>query len=589
MKEKTGWHWFRQTVLGGLVVAVSVMAPLGTLTVQASSGDAWLAAAELLGVAGAYTACLHEVLTLGNDARCQQASLQQDRKAQGEDGNDLDRQLVDAVMQQLTTKGVYVLDARSLPFRWNVNNNEEFNACCYPTDYISVNRGLVRGLDCNVDELAAVLGHEMTHGLRQHSAHNYAKAMAQFYGMAFLNMSTNAVNGNALYALADYSIAKNVTLPTEYEADAGGFYLMTSAGFNPGGGAAAMAHMQYFVENLSNYIQEYEPYDHPDTDKREAKLAQMLTEYSAGHVAVKKRQEIYIDGKLLGKSYWTTEAYDNTAEIAYLVAGGLAKAFHDQKDMRGWNFQENGNGRLEYLSRDRVYGALKDFVEARHAEKLLQEMVTAAYAAEPQSGARRKLEQTEAQQREELVRQQEKVRTTDKNNVRMMRVNGDVYNDLGLAKLGLFNVGRAFACVKQDDMAENYAIRGRSKAILGDYTAALADCNQAVHMDAKNAYNFLNRADVYRAQGDRQAALADCQTASKINAKIPDTYKMMAQVQDELSEHALAVDSYRQYYKLVPQATDIPREYLREIDPKAAKALDDAEKKEAASSEKKSS
>ena len=210
------------------------VSPVGAGRAFASSGDVWLAAAEALGVAGAYSACLHEILTLGNNAYAQLQTLQMDTKSRGVDENTLDVQTVNQVMRQLTEKGEYVLDARSLPFRWQVNDNEEFNACCYPTNYISVNKGLVRGMECNPDEIAAVLGHEMTHGLRQHSAHGYAKAVAVLYGMAFLNISTGAMDGGTMMALADYSIAKNVTLPTEYEADEGGFYLMTSAGFNPG-------------------------------------------------------------------------------------------------------------------------------------------------------------------------------------------------------------------------------------------------------------------------------------------------------------------------------------------------------------------
>ncbi|WP_318253629.1 M48 family metalloprotease [Selenomonas sp. AB3002] len=75
-------------------------------------------------------------------------------------------------------KGDYALKADSLPFLWSINDSNDFNAACYPTNYISINRALVRGLQCDRDELAAVLAHEMTHGLRQHSAHNYAKAVA---------------------------------------------------------------------------------------------------------------------------------------------------------------------------------------------------------------------------------------------------------------------------------------------------------------------------------------------------------------------------------------------------------------------------
>ena len=73
-------------------------------------------------------------------------------------------------MTRLVTRGEYAMDIRSLPFRWQVNAGREFNAACFPTDHVTVNEGLIRGVNRNVDELAAVLGHEMTHGLKLHAA-----------------------------------------------------------------------------------------------------------------------------------------------------------------------------------------------------------------------------------------------------------------------------------------------------------------------------------------------------------------------------------------------------------------------------------
>lgn len=584
-KGQMNWQKkIKQGVMAALLAGMLAVNPYQMPAAAASgSGDAWAVAAEALGVAAAYHACLHEILTMGNHAGCQMATLKQDTKEHGVDSNALDRQVVDQVMQQLAGKGKYVLDARSLPFRWQVNDNEEFNACCYPTDYVSVNRGLVRGLGCNPDELAAVLGHEMTHGLRQHSAHNYAKAVAQYFGLTFLSMTTGAMDGNVAAALADYSIAKNVTLPTEYEADEGGFYLMTSAGFNPGGSAAAMARMQHFEENLSNYVGSYDPYDHPDTDKREARLAQLMSAYSCGHVTVKDRREVQIDGKTVLTAIWTTEEYNNAPENAYFIAGGLAKAFHDYDTAAAWNFHALPGGRLTFLTNDRVYDVLKDFAASRHAEELLQKLVTEAYVAEKTTGARKNLRTAEKEREKALQAQREKCQATDKKNVKMMRVNGDLYNDLGLPALGLAEVNRAFDCANQEDMAENYSIRGRSKAMLGDFTGAFADCDKAIAMNPKSPFNYLNRADAYRVQGKSAQALQDCAQAIKIQPDLPVAYQMTAVLYDEQGMHKEALANYQSYYKLAPQAQDIPEEYLQEIDPAAVQKIHEAKaKREAA-------
>ena len=182
---------------------------------RAEAIDAWGIAAQALGVLGAYHSALGAVLALGNDVHAQHESERQDIEENGRARNARDIALVDHVMQRLVRDGDYVLRVNSLPFVWAVNDSPIFNAACYPTDYVSINRGLIRGLNGSEDELAAVLGHEMTHGIRQHSAHNYAKAAAQYYGLSFLNMDAGLMDWNKLNALAGYSIAKNITLWAE--------------------------------------------------------------------------------------------------------------------------------------------------------------------------------------------------------------------------------------------------------------------------------------------------------------------------------------------------------------------------------------
>ena len=147
---------------------------------------------------------MHTMLDTGNNADYQRQSLLQDKTANGADANALDVRAVDDVMRRLTAPGMYVLPANNLPFTWHVNDSALFNAACYPTHYISVNRGLVRILD-DENEIAAVLGHEMTHGLAHHSAEVYAKTMATYYGLSLLNMATGVMDWQQLMKLPVYS------------------------------------------------------------------------------------------------------------------------------------------------------------------------------------------------------------------------------------------------------------------------------------------------------------------------------------------------------------------------------------------------
>lgn len=563
-----------------LMIAGFTMTGIFQPVPKAEAVDAWAAAAQALGVFGAYKSSLASILAMGNNVNAQIQSRLQDDKENGLDFNKNDIKIVNQVMNQLTQQGVYVLKNNSLPFIWSVNNSKEFNAACYPTNYVSINKALVRGLNCDIDELAAVLGHEMTHGLEQHSAHNYAKAVAQYYGLSFLNMDTGVMDWNKLNALASYSIAKNVTLPTEYDADEGGFYLMTSAGFNPGGGAAAMARMAYYLTYETQNIMEYQDIDeknknqenfndHPDTELREQKLAKMMSDYGAGHVTVKNRQDIFIDGEKLITAEWTGDSFDNTAENAYYIAGALAKAFHDNDTAADWDFQQTDNGNITCLPDIRVNKVLKDFLQRDKAfGSRLQNLIHKAYINEKTSGARDKMKLSSQERLAKIIAERENALAADIKAVKKMRENADTYSDYGLGAQAIFQMKRVFAAKNIDNEAESYAIRGRAKAVAGDFIGALKDSAKAIELDDKNVYNFLNRADVYHMQGNTAAALADLQKGKELAADNPFNYLMSGQIYDELAEKEKALANYRKYYELKPKAfRDIPMEYLKDIAP----------------------
>jgi len=65
---------------------------------------------------------------------------------------------------------------RQLPYEFKVLNNGVPNAWALPGGKIVVNRGLLTELH-NEAELAAVLGHEITHAAARHTAHNMSRGM----------------------------------------------------------------------------------------------------------------------------------------------------------------------------------------------------------------------------------------------------------------------------------------------------------------------------------------------------------------------------------------------------------------------------
>ncbi len=580
------WKIFRKWAAAGMV-AVACTVPPATAFGEV---DPWAAAAQALGIYGVYKSTLTDMLRMGNDVYAQMSCRRQDMKENGRDRNSLDVQLVDGIMEKLVDTGDYAMQANSLPFVWAVNDSNTFNAACYPTNYISVNRALVRGLDNDEDALAAVLAHEMVHGLRQHSAHNYAQAVAQAMGISLIGMETGSVDWQHLNGLVGYSIAKNITLPSEMEADEEGFHIMASAGFNPGGSAVAMVRMGRYLRYETTDMYEFDDQekrgqteysDHPEIRDREQRMVELMTAYSCGHVSVQDGKDVLIDGERFLSAPDTGTARDNTLENAYYIAGGLAKAFHDYDGISGWKFRDSGAGARVFLDDGRAYRVLRSVAADAETVRRLETMVSAAYEAEARSGARGKLLSEEAKRRNELEKTRWEALEASKTLAERLRYNSDAYSDYGLGDLALLEMDRAMKSRNQDNMAECFVIRGRAKAVKGDFEDALADAGRGIAMDGKNVLNYLNRADIYRMMGDREKAMADCDRARELDSKSGVAWMLTAAVYDEMDNEEKAEEAYRMLHKLAPKA-GIPMEYLKRIDPGAAEKLEKekAERKE---------
>ncbi len=563
--------------VASLLAVHSILVPSRVL-----AADAWAIAAQALGIYAAYQSTLSSLLAYGADPIEQVRSRYADVRENGRDTNGNDTALVDGIMHRLISTGDFVLSANSLPFAWQVNDSSIFNASCYPTDYISVNRGLVRVLHLNEDEIAAVLAHEMTHGIRQHAAKDYAKAVAAYYGMTFLNMQTGVMDWNKLNGLSGYAIAKNVTLPSEYEADAGGFQLMTDAGFNPGGPAAAMARMAYYMTYETRDTNEYEDpdkigednfSDHPETGLREKRLAKMMTDYGADHVTLESGKTICIDSVPLLTVDWTSYDYDDTAENAYLVAGGLAKAFHDYDSALGWNFRPETK---DFLTTDPVYGPLKTFVARAGRFEKLQSLVAAAYEKERTSGAREALRHREEARQTDLSAARGAAQPKEDTAVKKLTESADAFVDAGAPEQAMKQIARVFALENLTDKqrAAALSVRGRAKAALGTYREGLAEAEEAVRLDGASVNNLLNLADARRMAGDTAGAAKAAEQAVSLDGKNPTSLLLTAEIYDQMNDQAAALDWYRKYEKLSPEGFRvIPEDYLKEISEKDWKIL----------------
>lgn len=133
--------------------------------------------------------------------------------------------------------GVYRPDAVDWKWEVNVFQSDEVNAFCMAGGKIAVYTGLIQQLKITDDELAAVMGHEIAHALREHVREQQSRQ--QVLGV----VGIGAVIGGALLGVnIDPNLAQNglqvaFGLPhsreAEVEADDIGLELAARAGYNP--------------------------------------------------------------------------------------------------------------------------------------------------------------------------------------------------------------------------------------------------------------------------------------------------------------------------------------------------------------------
>lgn len=152
-------------------------------------------------------------------------------------------QRVRTIAQRLIAQiGVFRTDAAKWNWQVNVLESKEINAYCMAGGKMMVYTGLLDEIKPTDDELAAIMGHEISHALREHVRERMSRAKAQQLGLlgaaALVGISTkssdNAVKTVALGgALATVAMTLPNSRTAEHEADQMGLELMARAGYNP--------------------------------------------------------------------------------------------------------------------------------------------------------------------------------------------------------------------------------------------------------------------------------------------------------------------------------------------------------------------
>lgn len=142
------------------------------------------------------------------------------------------RKIADRLIPQIAT---FRPDALNWAWEVNLESRNELNAYCAPGGKIMFFTGIINQLKLTDDEIAAIMGHEMAHALREHGRERISQAYAKQAGMALLAVVTDMSQQQA--AILQTATHLGLTLPhgrgQESEADVMGLELLARAGYNP--------------------------------------------------------------------------------------------------------------------------------------------------------------------------------------------------------------------------------------------------------------------------------------------------------------------------------------------------------------------
>lgn len=130
--------------------------------------------------------------------------------------------------------GAFRPDAANWPWEIHVISSDEVNAWCMPGGKMAIYTGLIKRINPSDDELAAVLGHEMAHALREHSREQISQQMATQMGLSVLSAVTGMPGvGDLGAALSNVMFTLPNSRTHESEADLIGVELAARAGYDP--------------------------------------------------------------------------------------------------------------------------------------------------------------------------------------------------------------------------------------------------------------------------------------------------------------------------------------------------------------------
>ncbi len=131
--------------------------------------------------------------------------------------------------------GVYRPEATKWNWEVHTIKSNQLNAFVMPGGKIMFYSGIIDRLNLTNDEIAAIMGHEMSHALREHSRERISREYATQTGIGVAASIFGLSQGQADIAnlAGDFGLSRPHSRTQESEADQIGLELMARAGYNP--------------------------------------------------------------------------------------------------------------------------------------------------------------------------------------------------------------------------------------------------------------------------------------------------------------------------------------------------------------------
>jgi predicted Zn-dependent protease len=209
---------------------------------------------------------------------------------------------IDTITGRLIAQAIEMRPATK-DWKWSVeiiDDPETVNAWCMAGGRMAIYTGLIQKIDPTDDELAQVMGHEISHALANHTAERMSVAMATKIGVLAAGVASDRPGVTMAGAAGAAALA--ITLPnsrtSESEADRIGIELAAKAGYDP---RAAATLWQKMGEVGGNGPPQFLS-THPAPENRQTTLkaleSQMLPYYEApGPRPVYKLQALELPAK----------------------------------------------------------------------------------------------------------------------------------------------------------------------------------------------------------------------------------------------------------------------------------------------------